>query len=222
MGTLFFICHICYHFLFIGVCLRKLFVVSDFILQIYYFYILYLQMNYTIRKIEPKDNLKIASIIRNVFEELDAPKVGTAYADPHLDSLSEVYEAENEVYFVVETSHDLSVHQKGSDLSVHQNEELIILGGCGIGNLIDAEFKICELQKMYLTKEARGKGIAQELMQKCLEFAKQAGYDKCYLETLPFMKAAQKLYIKSGFTYIDAPLGCTGHSACHVFMIKDL
>jgi putative acetyltransferase len=160
-------------------------------------------MNHTIRKIEPKDNLKIASVIRNIFEELDAPKVGTAYADPHLNTLSEVYEAENEIYFVVE-------------------EDGIILGGCGIGNLIDAEFKICELQKMYLAKEARGKGIAQELMHHCLAFAKQAGYDKCYIETLPFMKDAQKLYIKSGFAYIDGPMGSTGHNACDVFMIKDL
>ena len=160
-------------------------------------------MNYTIRKIEAKDNLKIASVIRNIFEELDAPKVGTAYADPHLNTLFEVYQAENEIYFVVE-------------------EDGIILGGCGIGNLIDAEFKICELQKMYLAKEARGKGIAKELMQKCLEFAKQAGYDKCYIETLPFMKDAQKLYVKSGFTYIDGPMGSTGHNACDVFMIKDL
>ena len=160
-------------------------------------------MNYTIRKIESKDNLKIASVIRNIFEELDAPKVGTAYADPHLDTLFEVYQAKNEIYFIVE-------------------EDGIILGGCGIGNLMDAEFKICELQKMYLAKEARGIGIAKELMQKCLEFAKQVGYDKCYIETLPFMKDAQKLYVKSGFAYIDAPLGSTGHNACDVFMIKDL
>lgn len=160
-------------------------------------------MNYIIRKIEPKDNLKIATVIRTIFEELDAPKVGTAYADPHLNTLSEVYQTENEIYFVVEADE-------------------IILGGCGIGNLIEGEFKICELQKMYLAKEARGKGIAQELMQNCLAFAKQAGYDKCYIETLPFMKDAQKLYVKSGFTYIDGPMGSTGHNACDVFMIKDL
>jgi putative acetyltransferase len=160
-------------------------------------------MNYIIREIEPKDNLKIATVIRNVFEELDAPKVGTAYADPHLNTLFEVYQAENEIYFVVE-------------------KDEIILGGCGIGNLVEAEFKICELQKMYLAKEARGKGIAKDLMQKCLSFAKQVGYDKCYIETLPFMKDAQKLYVKSGFTYIDGPIGATGHNACDVFMIKNL
>jgi putative acetyltransferase len=160
-------------------------------------------MNYIIREIEPKDNLKIATVIRNVFEELDAPKVGTAYADPHLNTLFEVYQDDTEIYFVVE-------------------KDEIILGGCGIGKLIDAEIKICELQKMYLVKAARGKGIANELMQKCLAFAKQVGYDKCYIETLPFMKDAQKLYVKSGFTYIDGPMGATGHNACDVFMIKDL
>lgn len=160
-------------------------------------------MNYILREIAPKDNLKIATVIRNVFEELDAPKVGTAYADPHLNTLFEVYQDENEIYFVVE-------------------KDEIILGGCGIGKLIDAEIKICELQKMYLAKEARGKGIAKELMQKCLTFAKQAGYDKCYIETLPFMKDAQKLYVKSGFTYIDGPMGSTGHNACDVFMIKKI
>jgi putative acetyltransferase len=160
-------------------------------------------MNYIIREIAPKDNLKIATVIRNVFEQLDAPKVGTAYADPHLNTLFEVYQDDTEIYFVVE-------------------KDEIILGGCGIGKLIDAEIKICELQKMYLAKEARGKGIAKELMQKCLTFAKQVGYDKCYIETLPFMKDAQKLYVKSGFTYIDGPMGSTGHKACDVFMIKDL
>jgi putative acetyltransferase len=160
-------------------------------------------MKYIIREIEPKDNLKIATVIRNVFEELDAPKVGTAYADPHLNTLFEVYQDDTEIYFVVEMN--------GT-----------ILGGCGIGNLVEAEFKICELQKMYLAKEARGKGIAKDLMQKCLTFAKQVGYDKCYIETLPFMKDAQKLYVKSGFTFIDGPMGATGHNACDVFMIKDL
>ena len=59
-------------------------------------------MNYTIRKIESKDNAAMAKIIRTVFHELDAPKEGTAYADPILDTLSKVYVRPNEIYFVVE------------------------------------------------------------------------------------------------------------------------
>lgn len=160
-------------------------------------------MNYTIRKIEAKDNATIAEIIRTIFEELNAPKEGTAYADPHLNSLSEVYLSENEVYFVIEIDGKVK-------------------GGAGIAPLSNDTSGICELQKMYFAPEIRGFGIAQELLKKCLEFAKEAGYNKCYLETLPYMEAAQKLYKKFDFKYIDAPLGETGHSACHVFMIRNL
>lgn len=160
-------------------------------------------MNYLIRKIEAKDNAAMAQIIRNIFEELNAPKEGTAYADPYLETLSEVYQAENGAYFVIEV-----------------NEE--VKGGSGIAPLSNDTSGICELQKMYFAPEIRGFGIAQELMKACLEFAKHSGYKKCYLETLPYMEAAQKLYRKFDFEYIDASLGCTGHSACHVFMIKDL
>ena len=42
-----------------------------------------------IRPIEKKDNAQIAQTIRTVLIELNVPKVGTAYADPHLDYLFE-------------------------------------------------------------------------------------------------------------------------------------
>jgi putative acetyltransferase len=40
-----------------------------------------------IRKIKKEDNASIAKVIRAVFIELDAPKTGTAYEDPSLDTL---------------------------------------------------------------------------------------------------------------------------------------
>lgn len=55
-----------------------------------------------IRKIEPQDNAQIAKVIRDIFDELDAPKEGTAYADPILDTLFEVYQKPKSVYYVVE------------------------------------------------------------------------------------------------------------------------
>jgi putative acetyltransferase len=36
------------------------------------------------------------------------------------------------------------------------------------------------------------------------------------------MLAAQKLYQKVGFTYLDSPIGCTGHTSCPVWMLKQL
>jgi putative acetyltransferase len=36
------------------------------------------------------------------------------------------------------------------------------------------------------------------------------------------MKAAQKLYTRNGFEYIDGPLGDTGHFSCPVQMLRNL
>jgi putative acetyltransferase len=38
--------------------------------------------NWIIRKIQKEDNQQVAQLIRNVFDELNIPKVGTAYEDP--------------------------------------------------------------------------------------------------------------------------------------------
>jgi putative acetyltransferase len=136
-----------------------------------------------IRNIQPEDNPKIAHVIRNVFIELDAPKIGTAFADPILDTLFEVYQKPKSIYFVIEN-------------------DGVILGGGGIAPLENADANICELQKMYFAPEARGLGLGYDLIQLCMEFARNQGFETCYLETLPFMTAAQKLYRKVGFENI--------------------
>ncbi len=41
-------------------------------------------------------------------------------------------------------------------------------------------------------------------------------------ETMPYMKAAQLLYKKNGFDYLEGPMGDTGHYECGVNMILDL
>jgi putative acetyltransferase len=97
-----------------------------------------------------------------------------------------------------------------------------IVGGAGVSQLQNEAKTICELQKMYFMPQARGQGIGAKMMDKCLEAAKSFGYEKCYLETMPYMEAAQKLYRKSGFDYICEPMGNTGHNACPVWMIKEL
>jgi putative acetyltransferase len=156
-----------------------------------------------IRKIKKEDNAQIAKVIRGVFIELEAPKIGTAYEDPILDTLYEVYNKTNTIYFVIE----------------HEGE---IIGGSGIAPLENGPKEICELQKMYFAPKARGIGMGEKMILKCLDFAKEAGFEKCYLETLEMMKDAQKLYQKVGFHYLEEPLGCTGHTSCPVWMMKEL
>ena len=159
--------------------------------------------NWIIRKIEKKDNREVAQLIRAVFDEMNIPKVGTAYADPYLDLMFEEYSKSKSVYFVVE----------------HNGK---IIGSAGVAPLESETETICELQKMYFLPEARGKGIGSQMMYNCLQSAKDFGFQKCYLETMPFMHDAQKLYKKVGFEYINAPMGSTGHVSCPIWMLKDL
>ena len=159
--------------------------------------------NYSIRKIIKGDNQAVAALIRAVFDELDIPKVGTAYEDPYLDLMFEEYNKPKSIYYVVE-------------------KDGIVVGAAGIAPLANEAVSICELQKMYFLPETRGIGIGAEMMEVCLQSAKNFGYEKCYLETMPFMLAAQKLYKKAGFEYISAPMGSTGHDSCPVWMLKEL
>lgn len=158
---------------------------------------------YSIREIQLNDNQEIALTIRTVLTEFGVPKVGTAYEDKALDMMFETYNKPKSCYFVITNGKT-------------------ILGGAGIMKLENCKENICELQKMYFSPEARGKGLGSQMMNICLEKAKEFGFEKCYLETLPYMKGAQKLYKKSDFTSLDAPLGDTGHYSCNMWMLKTL
>ncbi len=160
-------------------------------------------VNWLIRAIEKKDNQAVASLIRSVFDEMGIPKVGTAYEDPYLDLMFEEYSKTKSAYFVVENEGE-------------------IVGCAGVAPLENGDPEICELQKMYFLPKTRGLGIGAQMMEKCLEQARIFGFEKCYIETMPFMHAAQKLYKKSGFEYLDAPMGNTGHCSCPVWMLKVL
>jgi putative acetyltransferase len=148
--------------------------------------------DFIIREIKPTDNKEVAKIIRSVILEMGAPKVGTAYEDKATDTMFETYQKEKSSYFVLE----------------HNNT---IVGGAGIAQLDNYDGNVCELQKMYFLPIARGKGLGSKLITICLEKAKELGFETCYLETLPYMKAAVKLYNKYGFKNLDKPMGNTCH-----------
>ena len=156
-----------------------------------------------IRPIQKEDNTAIATLIRTVLLEFDVPKTGTVFEDTALDCMFETYNKPRASYLVVE-----------------ENGKLI--GGAGIAQLENYDGNVCELQKMYYLPTARGRGVGTDMIQQCLQAATKFGFEACYLETMPFMKAAQKLYVRNGFEYIDGPMGDTGHFSCPVHMLKKL
>lgn len=156
-----------------------------------------------IRTIREDDNKALATIIRNTLAEFKANKPGTVYYDDTTDHLSEIFKAGNSIYFVAE--------QQGE-----------ILGGSGIYPTANLPAATCELVKFYLSANARGKGVGKLLLQKCIKAAKEMGYTKMYLETMPELTIAIPMYEKFGFTYLPAAQGSSGHTGCDVWMIKNL
>ena len=156
-----------------------------------------------IRPINESDNKHIAVILRQVLIEMNIPREGSAFEDPEIDKMYESYQSNRSIYFVVEENNK-------------------ILGGAGINPLRDGDSDICELQKMYFHKSIRGRGIGNKIIELCLNFAVESNFKKCYIETMPNMVNAQKLYLRKGFYYINNPLGNTGHTACPIWMLKNL
>lgn len=162
-----------------------------------------MQANVIIRSIEEKDNLVLATIVRNALSEFGANKPGTVFFDPTTDALYQLFRAEGSFYFVAE-------------------ENGIVLGGGGIYPTEGLPEKTCELVKMYLHKDARGKGLGRLLIQHCLDWAKQNAYEQVYLETMPELRQALKVYELFGFHYLDGPMGNSGHFGCDRWMLKKL
>ena len=156
-----------------------------------------------IRIIMPADDKTLAKIIRDTLTEFKANKPGTVFYDNATDHLSDVFKMEGSIYFVAEIDGE-------------------ILGGGGIYPTENLPDGVCELVKLYLSENARGKGIGKLLMQKCLTAAKELGYKKVYLETMPELTIAIPMYEKFGFTYLQSAIGNSGHTGCDVWMIKDL
>jgi putative acetyltransferase len=159
--------------------------------------------DFHLRPIQPSDDAAIAAIIRTVMPEFGAVGSGFAIADPEVDWMSRAYAAPRHAYFVVE-------------------RDGRVVGGGGIAPLAGGDADTCELRKMYFLRDARGIGAGSALMARCLDTARRFGFTRCYLETLTGMDAAMRLYERSGFRRIDAPMGNTGHGGCNRFYLREL
>lgn len=161
------------------------------------------QAGFVIRPIAKEDEEQVARLIRSVMTEFGAVGAGYSIEDPEVDRMYDAYDRADAAFFVI---------AKGNEIH-----------GCGgVAMLAGGDTDICELKKMYFYPSVRGLGLGKQLLKTCLNKAAELGYRRCYLETVDRMWQANLLYQRMGFRKIEQAMGCTGHSSCEAFYVREL
>ena len=135
-----------------------------------------------------KTTRRLAEIIRQNLEEKHLNIPGTAYFDPELAHLSQL----------------LRRLCPKARLFTSRNAAARFSAAQGYAEC--SAFEDCaELQKLYLSDSAKGKGLGHRLMETVEDRARQAGYRRLYLETHSILDAAIRLYERRGYRSIDQP-----------------
>jgi len=91
-------------------------------------------------------------------------------------------------YNNVQLDHVLVVYENGQAL------------GCGAFKKYDEV--TAEIKRMFVLSEARGKGIANKILNEIESWAIEQGFTNFILETSPKLKTAIALYTKMGYQFI--------------------
>jgi putative acetyltransferase len=145
----------------------------------------------------------LLEIIADSRREYGIGDKGVPVLDPADHTLYENYQRQRTLYFVAVLGGE-------------------VVGGAGVAPLPGPDPLTCELQRMYLRADARGRGIGDALLERCLAAARQFLYVRCYLETVTQMQAALEFYGRHGFRDLQAPLGRTGHEHNDRWLMRTL
>ena len=160
-----------------------------------------------IRPIDPRDDARVASLIRDTLTdtEFDCGGPGFALHDAEVDRMHANYQGADRRYYVVELDGEVQ--------------------GCGGFAPLDQApegRRIAEVRKMYFDPSLRGRGAGRALLARILDDMRRAGFDEVYLETSSRMARARALYERFGFDELTEPWGATGHTGCDRFYARRL
>ena len=110
-----------------------------------------------IRLVRQADNDALARLLSEVLIELNVPKQSTVFTQSELDSIYDSFLLDNSNYSV-------------DGLGKH------ITGVADIAPLLEDPSGYWELQKMNFLVCLRGKGLGNQMAQKCLTIAKSCGF----------------------------------------------
>lgn len=149
-----------------------------------------------LNKYQIGDETEIFNLVATVLKEYGL-ETNTCSTDADLDDIEKSY------------------IQNGGIFKVLKDDNKII-GSYGIFKIDD---QICELRKMYLCSDYKGKGLGKRLLKDAFQEAKNLGFKSMILETNRVLVEAKGLYEKYGFKeFTPAHLS----DRCDIAMKKEL
>ena len=136
-----------------------------------------------LRPADNKDCENIAQLVYGILKEYGL-KPDPACTDTDIKDIKSSYFDRGGMFFVLEA------------------EDGSIVGAYG---LYPMDEQTCELRKMYLDKDHRGKGLGKFLLEDALSKARQLGFERMVLETASVLKEAIALYKSYGFVEYNPP-----------------
>ena len=93
-------------------------------------------------------------------------------------------------------------------------------GVIGCGGLCRDDDSTAEIRRIYVRPDARGRGVARELLAALIRAASELGYERVRLETSEYQLEALELYRSSGFEPIRPWGRFTGNSRSRCFELS--
>lgn len=137
----------------------------------------------------------------------------SAFAYKHL--MAELYKEYNDILIATDPSFEACLAMQNYDREIEQlevkfsppyNTLIIVLDGdkaAGCVGIKKFSDEICELKRMYVRPEYRKAGLGRKLTELMIEKARQIGYKYMYLDTMPGLESAVRMYAKMGFYEIE-------------------
>jgi putative acetyltransferase len=163
--------------------------------------------NVIIEPLREAETETIAELIRRNLSGYKEAGSVLAATFRRLENIFEVYRAEGSRFFVAR-----DMEQGG-----------VCIGGAGLGPLhgLPVSEGMGELRDIVLEERFRGRGIGTRLLKRCLDEAREIGYQRLYLETTPQMDKAQKLFVRFGFRAITQTRGGGDPSAVPSYYVLE-
>ena len=143
---------------------------------------------------------KIALEVTNAYTEWLGVDLGFQDIDQELANFDSIYGPPDGFYLLARESDSVA-------------------GGVGLRFLeLQGETRVAEMKRLFVYDNYQGQSVGRRLCEELMVRARQLGYSKIRLDTLPVMAAAHGLYQSLGFYEIDAyrhnPIAGTQYLEC--------